>query len=206
MAVWLGKMPTTLVHRLISPLRHFDRIGGVQLGPMRGRKAHECEHIRLGLVHSPGDFWAGRPQLVGDFAALQPGRFSVVLRKGGGDEGGDHAPAALACMGKRIAHEVNAAALPAGGQHLRHRCLDALMSIRVHQLDALQPAPPQLAKDSAQNVSASEGPTSKDSAQNVLASEEPMSMPSISRRPSLLTPTAMMAATDTRRPFWRTFT
>ena len=29
----------------------FDRIGGVQLGPMRGWKAHECEHIRLGLVH-----------------------------------------------------------------------------------------------------------------------------------------------------------
>jgi hypothetical protein len=33
------------------------------------------------------------------------------------------------------------------------------------------------------------------------ASEEPMSMPSTSRRPSLLTPTAMITATETIRPF-----
>jgi hypothetical protein len=38
------------------------------------------------------------------------------------------------------------------------------------------------------------------------ASEAPMSMPSNSRRPSLLTPTAMITATETIRPFWRTFT
>ena len=33
-----------------------------------------------------------------------------------------------------------------------------------------------------------------------------MAMPSTSRRPSLLTPTAMMTATETIRPAWRTFT
>jgi hypothetical protein len=31
-------------------------------------------------------------------------------------------------------------------------------------------------------------------------------MPSTSRRPALLTPTAMITATETMRPFWRTFT
>jgi hypothetical protein len=79
--------------------------------------------------------------------SLQPGRLGVVLGKGGGDEGGDHAPPALACMGERIAHEVDTAALPAGGQHLRHRGLDALVGIRDHQLDATQPAPSQLAQE-----------------------------------------------------------
>ena len=38
------------------------------------------------------------------------------------------------------------------------------------------------------------------------ASEGPMSMPSTSRRPSVLTPTATITATETIRPFWRTFT
>jgi hypothetical protein len=98
-------------------------------------RGHESEHIRLGLVHQPGELWDRRPQLFGDFASLQPGRFGVVLRKGGGDEGGDHAPSALSRMGERIAHEVDAAALPAGGQHLRHRGLDAFVRIRDHQLD-----------------------------------------------------------------------
>ncbi len=44
----------------------------------------------------------------------------------------------------------------------------------------------------------------RNSIQKVAASETPMSMPSTSRRPSLLTPTAMITATETMRPFWRT--
>jgi hypothetical protein len=38
------------------------------------------------------------------------------------------------------------------------------------------------------------------------ASEVPISMPRISRRPSLLTPVAMVTATETMRPPRRTFT
>lgn len=44
------------------------------------------------------------------------------------------------------------------------------------------------------------------SSQKVSASEAPMAMPSTSRRPSLLTPTAMVTATGTMRPASRTFT
>jgi hypothetical protein len=40
----------------------------------------------------------------------------------------------------------------------------------------------------------------KNSVQKVSASEGPISMPSTSRRPSLLTPTATLTATETRRP------
>ncbi len=36
------------------------------------------------------------------------------------------------------------------------------------------------------------------------ASEAPIAMPSASRRPSVFTPTAIVTATDTIRPPWRT--
>ena len=42
--------------------------------------------------------------------------------------------------------------------------------------------------------------------QNVSASEAPMSMPSTSRRPSTLTPTAMITATEVMRSSCRSFT
>jgi hypothetical protein len=45
MAASLGKVPMTSVRQLDLAVQPFDRIGGVQLGPMRGWKAHECQHI-----------------------------------------------------------------------------------------------------------------------------------------------------------------
>jgi hypothetical protein len=42
------------------------------------------------------------------------------------------------------------------------------------------------------------------SVQKVSASDAPIAMPSTSRRPSLLTPTAMVTATETIRPACRT--
>jgi hypothetical protein len=46
----------------------------------------------------------------GDLAPLGLGCVGVVLGEGGGDERRHHTPSALACMGKRVAHEVHAAA------------------------------------------------------------------------------------------------
>ncbi len=46
----------------------------------------------------------------------------------------------------------------------------------------------------------------RNSVQKDSASEGPTSMSSTSRRPSALTPTAMIVASETTRPFWRTFT
>ncbi len=51
------------------------------------------------------------------------GRPGVVLGEGGGDEGGDDAAAALSGMGERVAHEVDAAALPGGAEDLRMAAL-----------------------------------------------------------------------------------
>jgi hypothetical protein len=64
------------------------------------------------------------------------------------------------------------------------------MGIGDDELDAAQASPGQLAQNSVQIAS---------------ASDVPISMPSTSRRPSVLTPTAMMTATETMRPPRRTF-
>jgi hypothetical protein len=105
--------------------------------------------------------------------------------------GGYDAATALAGVGESVPHEVDAAALPAGMQHLGDRRLDPLMGIRDHELDAAKPAACELAQE--------RGPER-------LGFGGPMSMPRTSRRPSPLTPTATITATETMRPFWRTFT
>jgi len=58
------------------------------------------------------------------------------LGEGGGDEGGDDAPAALAGMGQRVAHEMHPATLPAGVHDLGDGRLDAFVGVRDDQLDA----------------------------------------------------------------------
>ena len=50
-------------------------------------------------------------------------------------------------MGARVAHEVDAASLPGGAQHLGHRRLDALVGVRDHQLHSAQTAPRELAQE-----------------------------------------------------------
>ena len=95
----------TSMRRLTSPFSRSIGFVECSLVPMRGWKAHECQHTRLGLVHQPGDL--GSP-LVGDFAPLQPGCSRSSCAKGGDDEGGDHTPPLLPCVGERIAHEVDA--------------------------------------------------------------------------------------------------
>jgi hypothetical protein len=68
--------------------------------------------------------------------------------------------------------------------------LDALVGVGDHQLDAAQAAAGELAQEG--------GPEGLGLGR--------ISMPRISRRPSPLTPTATITATETMRPCWRTFT
>jgi hypothetical protein len=132
-----------------------------------------------------------RSQLIGDFAPLRFGRVGVILGEGGADEGADHPPALPAGMGERVAHEVDAAALPAGVQDFGDGGLDALVASEITSLTPRRPRRASLRRKAVQKVSASDGP---------------ISMPRISRRPSPLTPTATITATETMRPCWRTFT
>src|SRR3979409_2691768 len=67
--------------------------------------------------------------------------------EGGADPGGDDAPLGLAGIGKRVAHEVYAAALPGGPQNLDNGGLQPLMRVRDHPLCAAQAAPSQAAQE-----------------------------------------------------------
>ena len=102
--------------------------------------AHVGEDVGLGLVHQSCELVDLGPELVGDAAPLRLGGLGVVLREGGGDEGRDDPASASACVSEGVAHEVHAAALPGGAEHLRDRRLDALVSIGDDELHSSQTA------------------------------------------------------------------
>jgi hypothetical protein len=110
-----------------------DRVGRVQLDAMLPGESHVGQHVGLGLVHDGGELGHLGADLVGDGAPLAAGSLGSLLREGSGDEGAGDPPPALAGMGQDIAHEVHAAALPGGAQHLGDGGLDALMGVRDHQ-------------------------------------------------------------------------
>ena len=172
----------------VEPL---EAIGGMDLGPVIDGEAHVGEDVVLGLVHEEGELWQLGPELIGDLAPLRLGGLGAVLSKGGSHEGGDDAPAALAGVASALRIVWT-----------RQRCQVAFISLATAALipswasetTSLTPRRPRLRslrKNSVQKVSASDGP---------------MSMPSTSRRPSALTPTAMITATETMRWLRRTFT
>jgi hypothetical protein len=168
-----------------------DRVGRVQLGAVLGREGHVGQDVGLGVVHylasfgSLGRSWSAmrrhcRLAASASFCANAVPMKAETTRR----------PLLPACA-RAFAHEVHAAALPGRGEDLRDGGLDALVRVGDHQLDAAQPRRASWRRNSVQKVS---------------ASEAPIAMPSTSRRPSVLTPTAMITATETMRPFWRTFT
>lgn len=111
MASSLGKMPTISVLRLISPLRR--SIGSVlcSLARCSFRQGHVGENVFFGIIHDGGELGDLRPDLVGDGAPLGACGFRRLVGKGGGDEGGDDTPTALAGVGKNVPHEVDAGAV-----------------------------------------------------------------------------------------------
>jgi site-specific DNA recombinase len=133
----------------IEPL---DRVGAVQLGPMRGGEVHVGEDVFLGGVHQGGELGHLGAELVGNGPPLGVGGGGILLGIGGAgwtymSNGGDDAALGLAGMGRRGAAEMDAAALPSGPQHLGHRRLEPFMRVGDDQLDAPQPAPCQGAQE-----------------------------------------------------------
>ena len=74
MAGSFGKMPTTLVRRLISALSRSSGLVRVDLHAMRLREAHEGEHVGFGIIHERGELGELRAQLIGDRAPLRDRR------------------------------------------------------------------------------------------------------------------------------------
>ena len=106
MAASFGKMPTTLVRRLISPLRRSIGLVECSRRAVFLGEGHVGQHVGLGLVHEVGQLGRLGAELIGHLAPLGRGGLGVLLGKGGGDEGRHHAPAGLTGMGQEVAHEV----------------------------------------------------------------------------------------------------
>ena len=147
MAPSFGNMPIAYVRLLDFTVEALDGVGAVQLGAMLFRERHVGQHVGLGLIPDGGKFRYLVADLIDHSPPLGAGRFRRFLREGGGDEGRDHAAARLPGMGKDVAHEVHAAALPASAQHLGDGGLDLFKGIGDDQLHAPEPAPRQLATE-----------------------------------------------------------
>jgi len=143
----------------------------------------------LALVHQLGQFGPARSQLVGDAAPCLAGLGSVGLIEGLADRGSNDGVLAARDVGQGVAHPVDAAALPGGLEDAIDGRAQAAVGIRDDRPGAVEPADLEAAqKIHPRAVSASDGPSPR---------------PMISRRPSVFADTAIMAATPTIRPPWR---
>ena len=153
----------------------------------RPYKGHVGQHVGLRVVHDGGELGDLRADLVGDRAPLHARGFRRLLGEGGGNEGRDDPPPALAGMGEHVAHEVDAASLPGGAEDAGRGSLQALVVVGDHQPHAAQPAPGEAAQEL--------GPEGLG-----------LGCADLHAQHLALTATATVTATETMRPVWRTFT
>lgn len=100
-------------------VQSFQRVGGMDYGPVLGREAHVGKHVELAVVHEGGELRPARAHLVGDEPECLARRFLVGLEEYLAQRGGDHAGLGLGHVGERVAHPMDAAALPCGRQRYR---------------------------------------------------------------------------------------
>ena len=80
-------------------------------------------------------------------APLRFGGLRGVLHEYRADGGRDHAPLRFVGVGQRVAHEVHAAALPGGLEHLGSSGLDPQMGVGDDQLHTPQAAPHEASQE-----------------------------------------------------------
>ena len=162
--------------------RLVQRIRAVDLGAVLGREVHVGQHVGLGVIHQGGEL--GHPR------AHWSATSRHCLRAASASSWAKAVPIQAETMRRCV--------LPAWAMALRmkwtrQRCqsrsapidggLQPLMRVGDHQLDAAQAAPGQAAQELDPERSRPRC--------------APTVMPSTSRRPSVLTPTATMTATET---------
>ena len=144
---FVGKDTDDVGAALDLGMEPFDRVCGVQFLAVLPGEAQVGEDVVLGFVHENCQLGDLGPELVGDLAPLGLRAVGVLLGEGGGDEGGDDAPALAAGMGQQVAGEVHAASLPGGAEDPGRGGLQTLVVVGDHQLHAAQPAPGQRAQE-----------------------------------------------------------
>ena len=112
----------------------------MQLGAVLAGEGHVGEDIVLAGVHQVGQLRPARAQLFGDLAPRLAGMGAVRLVEGLPDCGGDDGVLTAGDMGQRIAHPVNAAALPCGFEHAGDGGLEARVRVADDQPDPSQAA------------------------------------------------------------------
>ncbi len=122
------------LHLLVQP---FDRVGRMELRPMRLGKRHEGDDVDFGLVHHGRQFRDALAQLIGDLSpGLRCGGM-VGLHEHRPDGACHHLMLGLRHIGQSISHEVNATPLPRCLEDLGDGGLQTFMRVRDDELDAL---------------------------------------------------------------------
>ena len=86
----------------------------MKLGAMLGRECRIGQQFGFAPVHQCGQFQPAGAELVCDVPPDLDSPFMIGLIEGLPDRGGHDGVLALRHMGQRVAHPVNAAALPGG--------------------------------------------------------------------------------------------
>lgn len=141
----------------------------------------------LAGVREIGQLGPARAQLFSDLAPGLAGMGAVGLIESLTDRGGDDGVLAAGDVREGVPDPVNAATLPVAS---KTRAMAALRPVWASLMTSLTPPRPRARRELRNSV------------QNVSASDGPMPRPMISRRPSVLAATAIMAATI--RPTCRT--
>ena len=108
----LGKMPTTLVRRLISPLTRSRGLVDQSLVQCAWGKAREGEQVARRVGELGGDVGELGAQGGGDLAELGPDVGGVGLGEDRPDGGRHHLGLGPGHLGQDVAHEVDPAPLP----------------------------------------------------------------------------------------------
>src|SRR3954447_6072995 len=157
---------------------------------MLAREGHVGQHVVLALIHQCGELGPAATQLVGDVPPGLMRRLGIGLQEGLSDRGGDHRVLALWHMRQGVPNPMNPALCQVAPSTRVIASRKPSWPSEITSFTPLSPRLTRLFRKADQNGSASEGP---------------MPSPTISRRPSLFTATAIIAATDTMRPPSRTF-
>jgi hypothetical protein len=88
-AASLGKMPTTSLRRLISPVSRSSGLVLCILVRCCAGNPVVDENVGLSVVHQCGKHADARPGLIGDLPPLLAGGLGIVLGEGGADPGRD---------------------------------------------------------------------------------------------------------------------
>ncbi len=157
---------------------------------MLAGERHVDQDVFTRGVHQVSQFGEFRAQGLGDGTPLVVGGLGGVLREDGLQHGDDGGPLLGRHVGQEVTHPIDSAALVARMEHLGRRSAQPFVVVGDDQLDAAQAAVGKLAQE-RQPEGLRLRRTSTDG---------PVPTPSTSRRPSVLTATAIITAVDRIRP------